>query len=95
MLDANGINMHHDAITGTSEFLVHWDYRHINGEANSANNPIYADSLGRIIEKDYGFKYSEDWSKYDSIETTSHYYPSEGDLYTILNDTAKLVTVAV
>ena len=88
-------NMHHDAITGTAEPWTQREYRETNLAANGHNNPLYADSLGRIIENNYGLRYLEDWKKYDTLETISHNYPTEGDLYTILNDTSKIVTVAL
>ena len=95
MLDANGINMHHDAITGTSETGVYFDYLQVNERANNANNKVFAESMGEVIDNQFGFMFSEDWVKYDSIETINHYYPTESNMYTLLNDTSSHVTVAL
>ena len=77
MLDTNGINMHHDAITGTSRPPVVDDYARLNEERSRENDLVYAEAIGTYLEKMLGLKFSEPWVKYDYLQTSSLRYPTD------------------
>ena len=77
MLDTNGINMHHDAITGTSRPPVVDDYAQLNEERSRANDLVYADAVGAYLERMLGLTFSSAWEKYDHLQTSSLRYPTD------------------
>ena len=61
MLDAIGINSHHDAVSGTSKQAVVNDYIQKLYEAMTQNNEVYNRAISNTLFKNTGLISNEDW----------------------------------
>lgn len=51
MLDAMGVNVHHDAVTGTAKQFVADDYAYMLFNAIRGNNVLYSQIIGENAKK--------------------------------------------